>query len=181
MIILASNSPTRAEILRNFGIKFEQICIDYDESKIAPCSPQIYSTAIVEEKSKQFFAKFGDKFDRVLFADSSVFCGGKLLGKAKNENEARNMLNLQSGAQTQVWTAMKFTSKAYNINMLSLSSYKFGKFENDDLEQYLKSNDWQGKAGAMSIEGFNKKYILSSCGNETTTMGLDIINLKAFL
>lgn len=181
MIILASNSPTRAQILTNFGIKFKQICIDYDESKIAPCDPQIYSTAIVEEKSKQFFAKFKDEFDRVLFADSSVFCSGKLLGKAKDENEARFMLNLQSGAKTQVWTAMKFTSKAYNINMLSLSSYEFAKFDEADLEQYLQSNDWQGKAGAMSIEGFNKKYILSSSGNTTTTMGLDIINLKAFL
>ena len=55
------------------------------------------------------------------------------------------------------------------------------KFDEDDLERYIASNLWRDKAGAMMIEGFNKKYIKYQKGNKPTAMGLDIVNLKAFL
>ena len=65
--------------------------------------------------------------------------------------------------------------------MLSVASYKFSKFDKNDLDSYIASNLWKDKAGAMMIEGFNKKYIEQETGNKPTAMGLDIINLKAFL
>lgn len=180
MIILASKSTTRAKILKDFGIEFKQIDIDYNEDILNTNNPISYSWNVVNAKVKQFFDNF-KAHDRVLFADSCVFCNNKILGKAKDSHEARDFLKLQSGSYCAVYTAMKFVSNAYNIDLLSVSKYKFDNFDLDDLELYLKTNQWQGKAGAMSIEGFNKKYILKSSGNYTTTMGLDIINLKAFL
>lgn len=180
MIILASSSPTRAQILREFGVEFTQISLEYDERKIQLQSPNNYVCNIASQKAKQFFAKFAG-FDRVLFADSCVVARGQILGKAANSDIAKQMLNLQSGSETFIYTAMKFISKAYNIDMLSVASYKFSEFAKADLEEYIISNSWRGKAGAMSIEGFNKKYIIKASGNTYTAMGLDIVSLKAFL
>lgn len=180
MIILASNSPTRAKILQAFNINFQQISCDYDETLLGDYTYKNYSSKIVELKAKQFFDKF-QNLDRVLFADSSVICKGEILGKAKDIKDARRMLNLQSDSKTSVYTAMKFISKDYTIDMLSVASFVFDEFDLVDLENYLKSGDWKGKAGAMTIENFNKKYILKEYGNKTTAMGLDIENLKAFL
>ena len=59
--------------------------------------------------------------------------------------------------------------------------YKFKKFDEHDLNEYIKNNEWQGKAGAMTIENFNKKYIISQHGETSTAMGLNLKILKAFL
>lgn len=181
MIYLASSSSTRMAILTKFNIEFKQIAMKYDESFIEKIDPKTYSVKVVNEKSKQFFLKFKNKFDRVLFVDSSVVCKDLILCKPASKNEARQMLNLQSGSIVSIYTAIKFLSSKFNIDMLSVATYEFSKFDDKDMNDYLSSNLWHGKAGAMAIESFNKKYILKSWGNKTTAMGLDIQNLKAFL
>ncbi|ARR00166.1 MULTISPECIES: septum formation inhibitor Maf [Campylobacter] len=181
MIVLASSSASRALILKEHGVEFIQVCMEYDENFDSNLPPAKYAMSITNSKAKQFFDKFKNQYDRVLFADSSVVCQGVILGKAKDEIEARYMLKLQSNSLTSVYTAMKFITQNMIIDMLSIASYKFKKFDNDDLDRYIASNLWQGKAGAMMIEGFNKKYIEVQKGNKPTAMGLDIINLKAFL
>ena len=181
MIILASSSPSRANILSQFNIEFKQIIMENDESSIPKTSAKSYSMNVVTEKSKQFFSKFKDEFANVLFADSSVICNNIILNKAKDIDEARWMLNLQSGNFTSVYTAMKFFGNKFCIDMLSVATYKFNIFDKDDMQNYLSSGLWQKKAGAMMIEGFNEKYIQKSYGNKQTAMGLDIKSLKVFL
>ena len=180
MIILASSSPKRANLLKNAGIEFRQISFDFDESKIAKSlKPEIYAQNVVKAKKEQFLKANGKLFN-LLFADSCVACGDQILGKAKNECEALDMLNLQSESECSVYTAMIFVGKFELINV-SKTTYKFAKFDKQDLEKYLKNGDWQGKAGAMTIENFNKKYILSQHGETSTAMGLNLKILKAFL
>ena len=180
MIVLASSSPTRANLLKNAGIEFKQISFDFDESKIAKeLKPEIYVQNVVKAKKEQFL-KANGKLSNLLFADSCVACGDQILGKAKDENEALDMLNLQSGNECSVYTAMIFVGKFELINV-SKTTYKFAKFDEQDLEKYLKNGDWQGKAGAMTIENFNKKYIISQHGETSTAMGLNLKILKAFL
>ena len=91
------------------------------------------------------------------------------------------MQNLQNDNLTIIYKKKKKKKKKISIDMLSVASYKFSKFDEDDLERYIASNLWRDKAGAMMIEGFNKKYIKHQKGNKPTAMGLDIINLRAFL
>ena len=180
MIVLASSSPTRANLLKNAGIEFRQISFDFDESKIAKSlKPEIYVQNVVKVKKEQFLKANSELFN-LIFADSCVACGDQILGKAKDENEALDMLNLQSGNECSVYTAMIFVGKFELINV-SKTTYKFAKFDEQDLEKYLKNGDWQGKAGAMTIENFNKKYIISQHGETSTAMGLNLKILKAFL
>ena len=180
MIYLASGSPTRAQILKEGGVEFIQIPFDFDESGISKQDARSYSYRVALSKKAQFF-KIYENYDRVLFADSSVLAGGQILGKACDEADALRMLDLQSGAVSSVYTAMIFVSKNLQLAALSVASYKFDKFNEVDLREYIASGDWRGKAGAMSIEGFNEKYILSSRGSKFTAMGLDLEILKRFI
>lgn len=180
MITLASSSPTRANLLKDAGINFTQISFQFDESKIEKnVKPEIYVQNVVKAKKEQFL-KENMGFKNLLFADSCVVCGDKILGKAKDEKEAIAMLNLQSGNECSVYTAMIFLGEFELINV-SKTTYKFKKFDEHDLNEYIKNNEWQGKAGAMTIENFNKKYIISQHGETSTAMGLNLKILKAFL
>ncbi|WP_297939377.1 septum formation inhibitor Maf, partial [uncultured Campylobacter sp.] len=122
-----------------------------------------------------------DGVKNVVFADSVVVCGGKILGKAKDEKEALKMLKMQSGSTARIVTAMIFLGEKFELFNVSFAEYKFAKFDEADLKNYLSGDLWQGKAGAMTIENFNKKYILSQNGETSTAMGLNVKILKAFL
>lgn len=181
MIILASSSQTRAKILTENGINFEQISFEFDESKISKdCAPHIYVQRVVKAKKEQFFKTYPHA-KNVLFADSCVACEGKILGKAADENEASDMLWLQSGKVCSVFSAMIFAGENFELLNVSETAYKFSNFSQDDVQSYLASGQWSGKAGAMTIENFNKKYIISQQGETSTAMGLNVKILKAFL
>ena len=181
MIILASSSQTRATILKQSGIKFEQIFFNYDEGGVDKnLPPHIYVQKIVAAKKEQFL-KANENVKNVVFADSVVVCGGKILGKAKGKQEALKMLQMQSGSTARIVTAMIFLGEKFELINVSFAEYKFAKFGEADLQNYLSGDLWQGKAGAMTIENFNKKYILSQNGETSTAMGLNVKILKAFL
>ena len=180
MIYLVSSSPTRAQILWEAGIKFEQISFEFDENVGDIADAKTYAYRVASAKKSQFLAK-NKNAKNLLFCDSSVLVGGKILGKAKDIGHARAMLNAQSDAISEVYTAMIFVGEGFEISTLLVASYKFAKFSEADLEAYLKSGDWRGKAGAMSIEGFNQKYIQSFRGDTSTAMGLNVEILKRYL
>lgn len=181
MLILASSSQTRAEILKEHDIKFKQIKFEFDESRIDKnTEPHRYVLNVVKAKKEQFLSKFKE-YESVIFADSCVFCDDKILGKASSEAHARYMLELQSNNYASVVTATIFLSKSYELISTSHTTYKFNKFIKSDIDEYIKSGDYIGKAGAMMIEGFNKKYILEQYGTSDNARGLNIELLKAFL
>lgn len=105
MLYLASSSPSRVALLKEANIAFEQIIIDYNESLVKKGNPSSYVQKIVLEKERQFFTKYVD-LKNVLFADSIVCAQNIILTKAKSDNEAFNMLNLQSGKSISVLSAM---------------------------------------------------------------------------
>lgn len=265
MINLISNSPTRAEILREFDVDFRQIPFCFDEGVVPRVCPQSYSYDVAIEKKLQYqanlasnkdkiCAKFGvdgkiydsiyssfcveideyfsqnatnlpDKNDdcltqkiivkicdklaknlgkksekisdelfdlianlafkfpakNLLFADSSVICDNQIYGKAQDDIKARKMLKAQSANFVSVITAMIFIGTKFELINISQTRFKFDKFDENELEIYIKSGDWRGKAGAMMIEGFNKKFILAQEGMSSTARGLSAEILKAFL
>ena len=113
----------------------------------------------------------------LLFADSSVICDNQIYGKAQDDIKARKMLKAQSANFVSVITAMIFIGTKFELINISQTRFKFDKFDENELEIYIKS----GKAGAMMIEGFNKKFILAQDGMSSTARGLSAEILKAFL
>lgn len=181
MIRLGSNSQTRALILKAHNIDFIQSGGSFDEDSIKTLNPKSFVYEATLGKFEELYKKYGIEEYPLLVADSVVTANDKLLRKAKDIDDARRMLLLQSENKTSVISCMKFKSKNIELLDISITTYQFLKFDNKKLEEYLESNEWMGKAGAIMVEGFCKPYIKEVIGYESTAMGLCVEKLKAFI
>ena len=180
MIRLGSNSPTRAKILKDFKIDFIQSGGCFDEDSIKTTNPKEFCYLATKGKFNELYSTYGIEIP-LLVADSVVTCEGKLLRKAKDYDDAKAMLELQSGNKTSVITCMIYKSKEKKFIDISITSYEFTKFDEVDMKNYLNSGECFGKAGAIMVEGFCKPYIKNVIGYESTAMGLCVEKLKMFL
>jgi len=181
LIRLGSNSPTRALILKNFKIDFIQNGGDFDEDTILTTNPKSFCYEATKGKFNELYKKYGVDNMPLLVSDSVVTSSGKLLRKAKDETDARRMLELQSGSETSVITCMIYKSKKKECIDISITTYEFEKFDEKHMEDYIKSGECFGKAGAIMVEGFCKPYIKSVKGYESTAMGLCAEKLLQFM
>ena len=181
MIRLASGSITRAQLLREAGIEFIQESKDFDEDSIIASSPKNFVYQATLGKYETNLKAFGYKDYPLLVADTVVTAKNQILRKAKCVDDARNILMTQSGSITSIITCMIYHSKEKKIIDISQTDYIFDKFDLDDLDKYLDSGEWRGKAGACMVEGFCKSYIKKVNGFESTAMGLNTEVLKIFI
>ena len=181
MIRLGSNSKTRALILDNFKIDFIQNGGIFDEDSIKTNNPKSFVYIATKGKYDELFSKYGIEDMPLLVADSVVTAQGQLLRKPKNKEDARRMLQLQSGNQTSVITCMIYKSKTKELIDISVTTYIFDSFNKKDMDRYINSGECMGKAGAIMVEGFCKPYIKEVIGYESTAMGLCIEKLIPFL
>lgn len=181
MIRLASGSSTRAELLKKAGIEFIQESVDFDEDSIVAPTPKNFVYQATMGKYMVNHNVFGIDDYPLLVADTVVASGGKILRKAKDESDAREILLTQSGSVTSIITCMIYHSKRQKIVDISTTDYIFLEFDDYDLDRYISSGVWRGKAGACMVEGFCQKYIKEVKGYESTAMGLNTELLKRFL
>ena len=181
MLRLASSSQTRAMLLESASIAFIQESVDFDEESIVASSPKNFVYQATTGKYEANIKAFGYEDMALLVADTVVTSQGKILRKAKCVDDARNILMTQSGNITSIVTCMIYHSKERKIVDISQTDYIFDDFNQDDLEKYLQSGAWRGKAGACMVEGFCKSYIKEVRGYESTAMGLSTELLTRFL
>ncbi len=180
-IRLASSSQTRAKILREFGIEFVQESVEFDEEQIQATSPKNFVYQATMGKYETNYKHFGIDDYPLLVADTVVTSQGQILRKARCVDEARNILMTQSGNTTSIITCMVHHSREFKLIDISQTDYLFAPFDMDDLEVYLASGEWRGKAGACMVEGFCKPYIKEVRGFQSTAMGLCVEKLDTFL
>lgn len=181
MIRLASSSITRAELLKAAGIPFLQESVDFDEDSVIATSPKNFVYQATLGKYRVNLEKFGCEDYPLLVADTVVTAQGKILRKAKDEADARSILEMQSGSEVAIITCMIYKTPRLELIDISSTHYFFDVFDPESVESYLKSGEWQGKAGACMVEGFCKPYIREVRGFESTAMGLCTEILKPFL
>ncbi|MDD2369364.1 MAG: septum formation inhibitor Maf [Sulfuricurvum sp.] len=181
MLRLASASITRAELLNAAGISYLQESVDFDEDSIIAPTPKNFVYQATLGKYKVNLEKFGCSDYPLLVADTVVTAHGKILRKAKDEDDARQILQMQSGSDVAIITCMIYKTPRLELIDISSTHYFFNPFNPDAIEQYIQSGDWQGKAGACMVEGFCKPYIREVRGFESTAMGLCVEVLKPFL
>ncbi|QOY51856.1 septum formation inhibitor Maf [Candidatus Sulfurimonas baltica] len=181
MIRLASSSTTRAQLLKEAGIEFIQQSVDFDEESIIASSPKNFVYLATIGKYEANLKYFGFNDYPLLVADTVVSSQGQILRKAKCVDDARNILMTQSGNITSIITCMIYQSPNIKIVDISSTDYIFSEFNLEDLENYLKSGEWRGKAGACMVEGFCKPYITEVKGYESTAMGLNTELLNKFI
>jgi len=181
LIRLGSNSPTRALILKNFKIDFIQNGGDFNEDTILTTNPKSFCYEATKGKFNELYKKYGVEDMPLLVSDSVVTSNGELLRKAKDEADAKRMLELQSGSETSVITCMIYKSKKKECIDISITTYEFEKFDEKHMQEYISSGECFGKAGAIMVEGFCKPYIKSVKGYESTAMGLCAEKLLQFM
>ncbi len=181
MLCLCSQSQSRALLLQKFGIEFIQKPVNFDEDQIKTESAAefVYRAS----KGKLEAAKQAYGLDMPLLSADSVIATqeGKILRKPHNREDARRILQLQSGAHIAIVSSVHFQCRDFLFVDTSATHYRFAPFNEDDLEAYLQSGEWQGKAGGCMVEGFCKKYIQEVRGYESTAMGLQVETLLPWI
>jgi septum formation protein len=178
-IILCSSSPTRAKLLKEAGIPFRQFAPQFNEEKIATSDGYRFVVEASYGKLKSCLEKFPNRI--VVSADTIVTDGREILRKAKNREEAREILLKQSGNQIKIVTGMWVSKSGHLFGRVEETIYQFAPFDPEDLEEFLESEEWKGKAGACIVEGFCGKYIQWVKGYQSTAMGLPVEELKRIL
>lgn len=181
MLRLCSSSITRAELLNAAGIPYLQESLDFDEDSIIAPTPKNFVYQATLGKYRVNFEKFGCADYPLLVADTVVTAQGKILRKAKDEADARMILETQSGSEVAIITCMIYKTPRLELLDISSTHYFFDVFDPKEVENYLRSGEWRGKAGACMVEGFCKLYIREVRGFESTAMGLCTEVLKPFL
>jgi septum formation protein len=181
MLYLCSSSESRALLLNNFGIDFIQKSVAYDEEKITTPIAKDFVYTASKGKMDAAVRKFG--LDTPLLCADTVIAAsdGTILRKAKNVEDARRILKIQSGSTISIISSAHYRAKNLSFSDISATHYHFSTFEEEDLERYLESGLWEGKAGGCMVEGFCKKYIKSVDGYESTAMGLQVETLLPWI
>ena len=181
MIILCSASPSRALLLKKFGVEFIQRVPEYDEEQITTTVAKDFVYTASKGKLEAAVKEFG--LDTPLLSADTVIAAedGTILRKAKDIEEARRILQIQSGSTISIISSAHYRSKNLLFSDISATHYEFAPFEKEEMEAYLQSGLWKGKAGGCMVEGFCKKYILEVKGYESTAMGLQVETLLPWL
>jgi len=181
MICLCSSSESRALLLKKFGVEFIQRSPDYDEEQITTSVAKDFVYTASKGKLDAAIRQFGLEIP-LLCADTVISSAdGAILRKAKDVEDARRILSIQSGSTISIISSLHYRSKALAFSDISATHYHFSEFEKEELERYLESGLWQGKAGGCMVEGFCKKYIRSVKGLESTAMGLQVETLLPWI
>lgn len=179
-LILASASPRRSEILQKENYKFTVIESDYIEQDFS-LDPISTAKTFALGKAKSVFEKLANDDIVVLGADTVVCLNGQILGKPKDEAQARQMLLSLSGKIHSVVTGFCLYSKKQVIVDYDSSLVEFNVLDDVILKSYLDSGLYKGKAGAYGIQ--DKDFNLVKCckGSINNVVGLPIEKIRPLL
>jgi len=186
-LYLASQSPRRSELLTQIGVSFSILAVDIDESVKNNEIAKDYVTRLAKEKALAGWhqSPFSDKV--VLGSDTAVVIDGEILGKPENEQNAKRMLLLLSGKTHQVMTGVALAQTAKSLNqpeldhILNVSEVSFKTLSAKEIERYLSSGEYDGKAGAYGIQGAAAAFITHLSGSYSGVMGLPLYETMTLL
>lgn len=175
-LILASQSPRRSQLLREAGIPFEVV-----EPRYVEPEPETWEFSALElaEAASYFKARsvaqgYPDRI--VLGADTVVALGDQLFGKAQTAADARRILSTLSGTTHEVITGVTlYTSKRHRrLIRHAVTRIHMRRMTDAELDDYVASNEWQGKAGAYGIQDTGDRFIERIEGSFSNVVGLPV-------
>jgi len=181
MLVLASKSPRRREILTAAGIEFVVRHAHVIEERQAGESPGAYVRRLAEAKAAAVEAA---PHEIVLGADTEVVIDGQVLGKPKDRADAARMLNLLSGREHHVITGICLAGHGRKIVDSARTRVRFVPLSAREIEDYVNSGEPMDKAGAYAIQGLASKFIDDIEGEYFNIVGLPVAlvyrHLRAF-
>ena len=177
--ILGSGSPRRKDLLAQLGITPDEISPpDINEDPKKAELPRPYCARLAREKAA---AVASGPDDIVLCADTTVALGRRILGKPRDAGEAAAFLTSLCGRRHQVITAVAVRRGDRIWTRESVSSVKMKRLSDIELNAYLASGEWQGKAGGYAIQGAAGAFIPWISGSFTGIVGLPLAETAALL
>lgn len=177
--ILGSGSPRRKELLAQLGIVPDAILPpDINEDPLKGELPRPYCARLASEKARAVPA---DPDDIVLTADTTVSLGRRILGKPADAGEAARFLTDLGGRRHQVITAVAVRRGDKIWTRESVSAVKMKRLSDLELNAYLASQEWQGKAGGYAIQGAAGAFIPWISGSFTGIVGLPLAETTLLL
>ncbi len=186
-LVLASGSPRRLSLVNQAGIEPDALKpTDLDETPRRGEIPRAYATRLAHEKATAALAQIKVDDDLrgayILAADTVVAVGRRILPKAELLDEAGQCLRLLSGRNHRVYTAICLvTPKEAFRQRLVETRVRFKRLSSEDIEAYLASGEWRGKAGGYAAQGIAGSFIVKIVGSYTNIVGLPLYETLSLL
>ena len=177
-LILASASPRRQELLKLFGIPFTVRVADIDETMDPQLPPYDEVARVSRAKAMAVPRKNGDV---VIAADTIVVCAGKVLGKPRDEEDAKAMLSLLSGRDHQVMTGCTLLRGEKCETFTEVTDIHFRPLSREEIDGYVATGEPMDKAGAYGIQGGAALFVERIEGDYYNIMGLPVCRLSIIL
>jgi septum formation protein len=180
MLILASGSPRRAELLAAAGFLFDVMPADVDETPGPAERPVDYALRVARAKTTDA-ARRAEGGDVVLGADTVVVGSGRLMGKPVDRADAASMLRTLSSAIHEVHTAVVLLARSRELSDVVTSRVRFVPLTDKEIEWYIETGEPLGKAGAYAIQGRAARFIDWMEGSWSNVVGLPISTVYRLL
>ena len=179
--ILASSSPQRKKLLETIGITPDDIVpANIDETPKKNEKPKDFALRMSKEKGLSVAKNNLNSF--ILSGDTIVAAGRRIIGKPSNKNEAEKILKLLSGRRHRVLSAFTLIKPdCSEITKVVVSRVKFSRLGDKEINEYLDTNEWQGKAGGYAIQGRASAFVPWISGSYTGVMGFPMNEIKNVL
>jgi nucleoside triphosphate pyrophosphatase len=179
--ILASASPRRLELLKQIGIAPDRvIAASIDETPLPGELPGEYALRMARGKVLAVAKDYPEA--RILAADTVVACGRRILPKAETENEARACLGMLSGRRHRVIGGIAIAGPDGRIaERVVTTVVAFKRLTHSEIEAYIATGDWHGKAGGYAIQGHAAAFIPWISGSYGNVVGLSLSDTVAML
>ena len=173
-LVLASASPRRLDLLRQIGVEPALVDpADIDETPVAAEAPRDYALRMARAKFEAIAGRHPGSL--VLAADSVVAVGRRILPKAESEAEARACLKLLSGRRHKVLGGVALGKSGGRVQVrLVETAVRFKRLEPAEIDEYVTSGEWRGKAGGYAIQGLAAKYVAFVSGSYSNVVGLPL-------
>jgi len=180
-LVLASASPRRLDLLARIGVEPDAIVpAEIDETPRKDELPPVYAARMAAEKAAAVAAR--EAGGLILAADTVVAAGRRILPKTENEDEARQALSLLSGRRHKVLSAVTLIDgEGAARHRLSTTIVAFKRFSPVELDAYIESGEWQGKAGGYAIQGRAEALVRMISGSHSGVVGLPLYETRALL
>jgi septum formation protein len=172
-IILASQSPRRAELLGRLGLDFQIRPAEIDESYIDHEMPADHAERLAREKALRI--GFEEPEALVIGSDTIVILDRDVLGKPRDEQDAVSMLMRLSGREHEVFTAVAVVLGSRCESALERVRVRFRRLDRSDCERYVATGEPMDKAGAYGIQGFGSALVEEIHGDYFAVMGLPVV------
>lgn len=180
-LVLASASPRRLELLRQVGVEpARTLPTDVDESRLKDETPRRLTLRLAAAKAVAGAALAPDAY--VLAADTVVAVGTRVLPKAETGEEARACLTLLSGRAHKVLTAVAVAAPdGRTASRLVETRVRFKRLTAEELDAYIVSDEWRGKAGGYGVQGRAGAFVMELQGSYAAVVGLPLYETLCLL